>query len=140
MSRRRRPDVTVPSSQLGHFHDFADAEGLHHHATAFVLSRRVQQLHPSHSARTPDRSLSVASQTGEMTVTDEQEALAALKSRANKLGHQIEPSVKNQRYCLWQTWPDGRVMILGRNHGVTLDAIAEKLDEIEAAKHEAGND
>src|SRR5262249_8923444 len=66
--------------------------------------------------------------------------LAALKSRANKLAHQIEPSVKNQGYCLWQTWPDGRLMILGRNDGVTLDAIAEKLEEIEATNHEAGND
>jgi hypothetical protein len=75
-------------------------------------------------------------------MTDEQEAkLAALKRRADKLGHQIEPSVKKLGYCLWQSWPGGRLMILGRNDndGVTLDAIAQKLDEIEAGNHEAGN-
>jgi hypothetical protein len=75
-------------------------------------------------------------------MADEPEKLAALKERADKLGHQIEPSVKKLGYCLWQSWPDGRLMILGRNDndGVTLDAIAQKLDEIEAANHEAGND
>jgi len=71
-------------------------------------------------------------------MTDEQEEkLAALKTRADKLGHQIEPSVKKLGYCLWQSWPGGRLMILGRNDndGVTLDAIAQKLDEIEAGNH-----
>ena len=70
-------------------------------------------------------------------MADEQEKLAALKGRADKLGHQIEPSVKKLGYCLWQSWPGGRVMILGRNDndGVTLDAIAQKLDEIEAGNH-----
>ena len=71
-------------------------------------------------------------------MTDEQEKLAALKRRADKLGHQIEPSVKKLGYCLWQSWPSvGRYMVLGRNDndGVTLDAIAQKLDEIEAGDH-----
>jgi len=73
-----------------------------------------------------------------MTMADEQEKLAALKMRANKLGHQIEPSVKRLGYCLWQSWPGvGRYMVLGRNDndGVTLDAIAQKLDEIEVGDH-----
>jgi hypothetical protein len=72
-----------------------------------------------------------------MTMADEQEKLAALKMRANKLGHQLEPSVKKLGYCLWQCWPDARLMILGcnDNDGVTLDAIAQKLDEIEAGNH-----
>jgi hypothetical protein len=75
-----------------------------------------------------------------MTMADEQEKLAALKMRADKLGHQIEPSVKKLGYCLWQSWPGvGRYMVLGRNDndGVTLDAIAQKLDEIEAGDHVA---
>jgi hypothetical protein len=56
--------------------------------------------------------------------------------RANKLGHQIEPSVKVLGYCLWQSWPGvGRHMVLGNNDGVTLNAIAQKLDEIEARDH-----
>jgi hypothetical protein len=70
-----------------------------------------------------------------MTMADEQEKLAALKRRADKLGYQIEPSVKKLGYCLWQSWPGvGRYMVLGRddNDGVTLDAIARKLDEVEA--------
>jgi hypothetical protein len=71
-----------------------------------------------------------------MTMADEQEKLAALRMRANKLGHQIEPSVKELGYCLWQSWPGvGRHMVLGNNDGVTLDAIAQKLDEIEARDH-----
>jgi hypothetical protein len=71
-----------------------------------------------------------------MTMADEQEKLAALKWRAVKLGHQIEPSVKELGYCLWQSWPGvGRHMVLGNNDGVTLDAIAQKLDEIEARDH-----
>jgi hypothetical protein len=71
-------------------------------------------------------------------MANEQEKLAALMMRANKLGHQIEPSVKKLGYCLWQSWPGvGRYMVLGRNDndGVTLDAIAQKLDEIEAREH-----
>jgi hypothetical protein len=65
---------------------------------------------------------------------NEQERLEALNKRAGKLGYQIEPSVRKLGYCLWQSWPGGRHMILGRNDndGVTLDAIAQKLDEIEA--------
>ena len=72
-------------------------------------------------------------------MADEQEKLAALKWRAVKLGHQIEPSVKKLGYFLWQSWPGGRHKILGcnNNDGVTLDAIAQKLDEIEAADHAA---
>jgi len=72
-------------------------------------------------------------------MADEQEKLAALKWRAVKLGHQIEPSVKKLGYCLWQSWPDGRHKVLGGhdNDGVTLDAIAQKLDEIEAGDHAA---
>ena len=70
-------------------------------------------------------------------MADEQEKLSALKRRADKLGYQIEPSVKRLGYCLWQSWPGGRYMILGRNDndGVTLDAIARKLDEVEAWDH-----
>ena len=69
-------------------------------------------------------------------MADEQEKLAALKMRANKLGHQIELSVKELGYCLWQSWPGvGRHMVLGNNDGVPLDAIAQKLDEIEARDH-----
>ena len=70
-------------------------------------------------------------------MADEQEKLSALKRRADKLGHQIELSVGKLGYCLWQCWPGGRHMILGRNDndGVTLDAIAQKLDEIEAGDH-----
>jgi hypothetical protein len=71
-------------------------------------------------------------------MADEQEKLAALKMRADKLGHHIEPSVKKLGYCLWQSWPGvGRYMVLGRNDndGVTLDAIAQKLDEIETRDH-----
>ena len=69
-----------------------------------------------------------------MTMADEREKLAALKRRADKLGYEIEPSVKKLGYCLWRSWPGGRHMILGRNDnaGVTLDAIARKLDEVEA--------
>jgi hypothetical protein len=71
-------------------------------------------------------------------MADEQEKLAALEWRAVKLGHQIEPSVKKLGYCLWRSWPDvGRQMILGREGDVTLDAIAQKLDEIEAGDHSA---
>ena len=68
-----------------------------------------------------------------MTMADEQEKLAVLKRRADKVGYQVEPSVKKLGYCLWQSWPGGRHMILGRNDndGVTLDAIARKLDEVE---------
>jgi hypothetical protein len=71
-------------------------------------------------------------------MADEQKKLAALEWRAVKLGHQIEPSVKKLGYCLWRSWPDvGRQMILGREGDVTLDAIAQKLDEIEAGNHAA---
>ena len=72
-------------------------------------------------------------------MADEQEKLAALKGRAVRLGHQIEPSVKKLGYCLWQSWPDARHKVLGGNDndGVTLDAIAQKLDEIEAGDHAA---
>ena len=72
-----------------------------------------------------------------MTMAGEQEKLAVLKRRADRLGYQIGPSVKKLGYCLWQSWPGGRHMILGRNDndGVTLDAIARKLDEVEAGDH-----
>ena len=63
---------------------------------------------------------------------NEQKLLEALNKRALSLGYQIEPSVKKPGYCLWQSWPGGRHMILGRDGGVALDAIAQKLDEIEA--------
>ena len=75
-----------------------------------------------------------------MTMADEQEKLAALKRRADELGYQIEPSAKRLGYCLWQSWPGvGRYMVLGcnDNDGVTLDAIARKLDEIDAGDHVA---
>jgi hypothetical protein len=62
--------------------------------------------------------------------TDE-EKLAALKARAARLGHQIE--IDRRGYCLWQVLPGiGRILILGRESGVTLDAIAKKLDELTA--------
>jgi hypothetical protein len=68
-----------------------------------------------------------------MTSANEQEWFEALKERAGKVGYQIEPSVKKLGYCLWRSWPDvGRQMILGRDGDVTLDAIAQKLDEVEA--------
>jgi hypothetical protein len=73
-----------------------------------------------------------------MTMADEQEKLAVLNRRADKLGYQIEPSVKKLGYCLWQSWLGvGRYMVLGRNgnDGVTLDAIARKLDEVAAGDH-----
>jgi len=64
----------------------------------------------------------------------EQERLEALEQRAGKLGYQIEPSLNKQGYCLWETLPGiGRLLILGRDGGVTLDAIAQKLDEVEVA-------
>ena len=66
-------------------------------------------------------------------MANEQERLAALRKRADNLGYQIEPSVTKLGFCLWESWPDvGRLMILGRDGGVTLDAIAQKLDEVEA--------
>lgn len=69
----------------------------------------------------------------EMTTADEQEWLEALNKRAGKLGCQIELSMDKRGYCLWETVPGvGRYLILGREGGVTLDAIAQKLDEIEA--------
>ena len=68
-----------------------------------------------------------------MTSANEQEWFEALNERAGKVGYQIEASVKKLGYCLWRSWPDvGRHMILGRDGDVTLDAIAQKLDEIEA--------
>jgi hypothetical protein len=64
---------------------------------------------------------------------DEQQKLAALKNRAEKLGYQIEPSVNKLGYCLWQSWPGvGRHMVIGRDGGITLDVIAQKLGEVEA--------
>jgi hypothetical protein len=71
-----------------------------------------------------------------MTPANEQEWLEALNKRADKLGYQIEPSVKKLGYCLWRSWPGvGRHMVLGRDGDVTLDAIAQKLDEIEPRDH-----
>jgi hypothetical protein len=59
--------------------------------------------------------------------------LQALKKRARELGYEIDPSVRRLGYCLWRSWPGvGRQMVLGGNDGVALDAIAEKLDEVEA--------
>ena len=67
---------------------------------------------------------------------NEEARLAGLRMRANKLGYEIDPSVRKLGYCLWQSWPGvGRHMVLGNNDGVTLDAIAQKLDEIEARDH-----
>ena len=68
-----------------------------------------------------------------MTTASEQQRLEALIKRADKLGYEIEPSVRKLGYCLWRSWPGiGRQMVLGRDGDVTLDAIAQKLDEIEA--------
>jgi hypothetical protein len=64
-----------------------------------------------------------------------QEELEALKQRAAKLGYQIEPKLNGPGYCLWMILPGvGRFMILGRDSGVTLDVIAQMLDELEAGK------
>jgi hypothetical protein len=68
-----------------------------------------------------------------MTTTSEQERLEALNKRAAKLGCEIELSMTKLGYCLWRPWPGiGRHMVLGPEGDVTLDAIAQKLDEIEA--------
>jgi hypothetical protein len=68
---------------------------------------------------------------------DEQARVAALKMRARNLGYEIEPSVRRSGYCLWRSLRGvGRHMVLGGNDGVALDAIIEKLDEVEA--EEAG--
>ena len=78
------------------------------------------------------RSMHLRSQT-RMTTANEQERLEDLNKRAGKLGYQIEPSVTKLGYCLWRSWPGiGRQMILGRDGDVALDAIAQKLDKIEA--------
>lgn len=70
---------------------------------------------------------------------NEQEKLAALKKRADRLGYQIEPSVDKLGYCLWQSVPGvGRYMIVGRDGGVTLDTIAQKLAEIETEAGKKG--
>jgi hypothetical protein len=70
-----------------------------------------------------------------MTTASEQERLDALKQRAAKLGYQIESSLNGPGYCLWEVLPGvGRSMILGREGDVTLDVIAQKLDELEAGK------
>jgi hypothetical protein len=69
----------------------------------------------------------------EMTMANEQERLETMNKRTGKLGYKIEPSVNKLGYCLWQSWPGvGRHMILGRDGGVTLNAIEQKLDEVEA--------
>jgi hypothetical protein len=69
----------------------------------------------------------------QMTAANEQQRLEALKKRAAKFGHEIEPSMKKPGYCLWVSLPGvGRYMVLGREGAATLDAIAQKLDEIEA--------
>jgi hypothetical protein len=67
-----------------------------------------------------------------MAMDSEEARLAGLKIRADKLGYEIEPSIRRPGYCLWRSWPGiGRQMILGRDGGVMLDAIAQKLDEME---------
>ena len=68
-------------------------------------------------------------------MANEQGRLEALSERAGKLGHQIELSMDKRAYCLWETIPGvGRYLILGREGGVALDAIAQKLDQVEAEK------
>jgi hypothetical protein len=68
-----------------------------------------------------------------MTTASEQQRLEALIKRAAKLGYEIEPSMKKLGYCLWRSWPGiGRQMVFGRDGDVTLDVIAQQLDEIEA--------
>jgi hypothetical protein len=68
-----------------------------------------------------------------MTTANEQQRLEALKKRAAKFGHEIEPTMKKPGYCLWVSLPGvGRYMVLGRDGTATLDVIAQKLDEIEA--------
>jgi predicted CoA-binding protein len=68
-------------------------------------------------------------------MTNERADLEALKKRADKLGYQIEPSLNKPGYCLWEVLPRvGRYLILGRDGGVTLDVIAQRLDEVEAGK------
>ena len=66
-------------------------------------------------------------------MANEQEWLEALNKRAGKLGYQVELSMSKLGYCLWRSWPGvGRQMILGREGGVALDAIGQKLDQVEA--------
>ena len=65
-------------------------------------------------------------------MANEQKRVAALQQRAGKLASQIEPSPDHRGYCLWRSWPgSGRQMVLGQGGGVTLDVIAQKLEEIE---------
>ena len=64
-------------------------------------------------------------------MTTDEEKLAALNARAIRLGHQVD--IDSRGYCLWQVLPGiGRILILGRDSGTTLDAIAKKLDELKA--------
>jgi hypothetical protein len=66
----------------------------------------------------------------------DKETLAALKARAVRLGHQID--IDTRGYCLWQVLPGiGRILILGRESGATLDAIGSKLDELTADRERA---
>jgi hypothetical protein len=66
-------------------------------------------------------------------MANKQVDLEALKERAAQLGYQIESSENGPGYCLWEVLPGaGRYIILGRDGGVTLDVIAQKLDEFEA--------
>jgi predicted CoA-binding protein len=63
--------------------------------------------------------------------------LAALQERGVKLGYQVDTSMNKLGYCLWRVLPRvGRYLILGRDGGVTLEAIEKKLDEIDG---DAGN-
>jgi hypothetical protein len=63
--------------------------------------------------------------------TTDHERLEALQVKASKLAYQIDASVDRQGYCLWRLLPGvGRSMVLGREGGVTLDAIEKKLETI----------
>lgn len=64
---------------------------------------------------------------------DEEKRVAALKLQAKKLGCQIHATADRHGYGLVRSLPgSGRQMLLGRDGGVALDAIAKKLDELEA--------
>ena len=65
----------------------------------------------------------------------DQEMFETLQKRAVKLGYKVDAAVSG--YCLWRVLPGvGRYLILGHEGGVTLDAIAKELDQIEGGAME----
>jgi len=69
---------------------------------------------------------------GEHTMTVGKANLEPLQRRTITLGHQVEARAHNGGYCRWRVWHRvGRTLVLGREHGVTLEAIATALDDLE---------